>query len=113
MRLQLFFLHIQAGEQRLLLIELRLVQLKLRLGALFVVLRLLDKLRRAGDLRPQQIVLPLALELIAQQIGLGGVDRRLGLADQRALHVLLIGEIGERGLRRGAREARPAPALRL
>ena len=66
-----------------------------------VVVGLLDQLLRAGDPGLEQVALALVLELVAQHVGLGGVDRRLGLLDKRLLHDPLIGEIGERRLRGG------------
>ena len=63
-----------------------------------VVVGLLDQLLRAGDTGAQEVALALVLELVAQDVGLGGVDRRLGLLDKRLLHDPLIGEIGERRL---------------
>ena len=41
------------------------------------------------------------LQRVALQVGCGRLDGRLGLADQRALHILLVGEVGECRVGRG------------
>ena len=87
LRLELLLLDVERRQHRLLLVELGLVQPPLGDGPLGVVVGLLDQLLRAGDSGPQQVALALVLELVAQHVGLGGVDRRLGLPDQRVLHV--------------------------
>ncbi len=74
-----------------LLRELRLVEFELRRGALGVILRLFDALGGAGEARLQKIALSGRFEIIAVQVSQCGVDRRLGLADQAALNVFLVG----------------------
>ena len=98
LRLELLLLDVDRRQRRLLLVKLSLVQPPLGNGPLGVVVGLLDQLLRAGDSGPQEVALALVLELVAQDVGLGGVDRRLGLLDKRLLHDPLIGEIGERRL---------------
>ena len=98
LRLELLFLDVDRRKRRLLLVELSCVQTPLGDGPLGVVVGLLDQLLRAGDPGAQEVALALVLELIAQDVGLGGVDRRFGLLDKRLLHDPLIGEIGERRL---------------
>ena len=66
-----------------------------------VVVGLFDQLLRSGDSGPEQVALALILELVAQHVGLGRVDRCLGLVDERLLHDPLVREIGERRLRGG------------
>ena len=100
MRLDLFFLNVETRQNGLLLFELRFVQLELGVGAFVVGVRLFQQLLRSRRGVIDEIALAPGFEIIAQHIGLSGVDRRLGLADQGALHVALVGEIGERRLRR-------------
>ena len=71
---------------------------ELRQRPLGVVVGLFDQLLRAGDPSLEQVALALVLELVAQHVGLRGVDRRLGLLDERLLDVALVGEVGERRL---------------
>ena len=70
------------------------------MGALVVGVRLLQQLLRSRRRVIDEIALAPVFEIISQHIGLRGVDRRLGLADQGALHVPLVRDIGERRLRR-------------
>ncbi len=70
-------------------------------GAPFVGVGLLDRLLGAGDPGLQQLALSFRFKAVAQLVCLGGLDGRLGLADQRALDVLLVRQVGEVGLRRG------------
>ena len=98
---KLLFLNVDRRQRRLLLVELRFVQAPLRDRFLRVGVGLFDQLLRAGDSGLEQVALALILELVAQHVGLGRVDRRLGLSDKRLLDGALVLEIGERGLSRG------------
>ena len=100
LRLDLFLLNIETRQNGLLLFELRFVQLELRMGAFVVGVRLLQQLLRSRRGVIDEIALAPGFEIVSQHVGLGGVDGRLGLADQGALHVPLVREIGERRLRR-------------
>ncbi len=100
LRPDLLFLNIDCRQRGLLLIELGVVQPPLRDGSFRVGVSLFDQLLRAGDSGPQQVVLALVLELVAQHVGLGRVDSRLSLANKRFLDVALVLKVGER---------RPAP----
>ena len=48
----------------------------------------------------QQVALALVLELVAQHVGLGRLDGRLGLPNKRLLDAALVFKVGQRGLRR-------------
>ena len=98
---KLLLLNVDRRQRRLLLVELRFVQAPLRDRFRRVGVGLFDQLLRAGDSGLVQVALALILELIAQHVGLGRVDRRLGLPDERLLDGALVLEIGERGLSRG------------
>ena len=74
---KLLFLNVDRRQRRLLLVELRLVQAPLRDRFRRVGVGLFDQLLRAGDSGLVQVALALILELIAQHVGLGRVDRRL------------------------------------
>ena len=100
LRLELFLLIIETRQNGLLLRELRFVQLELRMGAFVVGVRLLQKLLRSRRRMIDEIALASVFEIVAQHVGLGGIDGRLGLADERVLYVPLVREIGERRLRR-------------
>ena len=84
-----------------MLVELRFVQLQLRRGALVVGVGLLHQLLGAGECVVAAGRAGAWLRGDSAAGRRGGLDGRLGLADQRALHVLLVGEIGEGRLRRG------------
>ena len=62
---------------------------------------LFDHLLGPGNLGLQQLPLPVRLELVAVEVGLGGIDRGLRLPDQGTLDIFLIAEIGLRRLSRG------------
>jgi hypothetical protein len=100
LRLDLFLLNVESRQNGLLLFELRFVQLELRMGAFVVGVGLLQQLPRSRRGVIDEITLARGFEIVAQHVGLGGVDGGRGLADQGALHVALVGEIGERRLRR-------------
>ena len=67
----------------------------MRTGPLFVGVGLFHKLLGACDPSLQQIALTFSLQVIAQQIGLGRLDGCIGLADQGALDILLVRQIGQ------------------
>ena len=98
---KLLLLNVDRRQRRLLLVELRFVQAPLRDRFLRIVVACSTSCWVPAIPSLEQVALALVLELEAQHVGLGGVDRRLGLADERLLDARAGSEIGERRLRRG------------
>lgn len=83
---------------------MRPVEFERGLGALFIVDRLFDDLKRPGETSSQQFLLAHGLEMVTRHIGLGPFNRRLGLLDQRRLQHLLLLDALDRRL--GSRDVR-------
>ena len=98
--LELHLFDVEARKDGFLLCQLRLVEFELGGGALGVVFCLLDALWRAGDAGLQKISLARGLQDRSDRVGHRCANRCLGLPDQGALNVFLVGEIGEVGLGR-------------